>query len=407
MKRKVGRLSAIEVKTLSKVPGMHPDGGGLYLQVSRAGVPSWIFRYSVGERRERHMGLGPYHTVSLKKAREKALECRNLRLDGIDPIEYRKAARVQALLETARVMTFKECAQTYIAAHRDSWRNPKHAKQWPATLERYVYPVFGDLPVQAIDIDLIVRVLEPIWKTKNETASRVRGRIEAVLNWATVRKFRHGDNPARWRGHLEELLAKKSAVAHHAALAYAEVPAFMTMLREQDGLAARALQFAILVAGRTNEVLGARWAEIDLEGRLWAIPGERMKAGREHRVPLSDASAAILGPLPRVSEFVFPGARTGRPLSNMAMTMVLRRMERGDLTVHGFRSTFRDWCAERTNFPHEVAEMALAHAVGDKVEAAYRRGDLFDKRRGLAEAWSRYCMMPAPAGEVLMVPRAG
>lgn len=278
-------------------------------------------------------------------------------------------------------------------------KNKKHAGQWQQTLEDYVYPIFGSLPVLAIDTVLVMKAIEPIWTTKPETASRVRGRIESVLDWATARGYRSGENSARWKGHLENLLPKRSKVArveHHAALPYAELPGFMAELRQQNGIAARALEFAILTAARTGEVIGATWAEIDFEARLWTVPAGRMKAGRDHRVPLSEAAMAILR--------LLHGARTGDrvfPISNMAMLMLLRRMGRGDLTAHGFRSTFSDWCAEQTNTPSEVREMALAHTVGDKVEAAYRRGDMFDKRRHLAEAWARYCAAQPASVSVL------
>jgi integrase len=381
---------------------MHADGGGLYLQVTKAGVPSWIFRWRpAGAARERYHGLGPLHTISLAEARAKALECRKIKLEGRDPIEERRARQQVSKLAVAKSLTFKECAERYISAHAAGWRNQKHAAQWPATLDAYAYPHFGSLPVQAVDVGLVLKAVEPIWQAKTETASRVRGRIESVLDWATARGYRQGENPARWRGHLENLLPSRSKVArveHHAALPYAEIAAFVAELRQQEGVSARALEFAILTAARTGEAIGSRWSEIDLTARLWTIPGARMKAGREHRVPLSDAAAAVLADLAaiRSGEYVFPGARTGRPLSNMALAMLLRRIGRGDLTVHGFRSTFSDWCAEQTNTPSEVREMALAHVVGDKVEAAYRRGDLFEKRRQLAEAWSRYCAAAPP-----------
>lgn len=396
MPRVVGRLTALAVARAK--PGYHSDGGGLYLRVGDGAAKSWVFRFrEAGKLRE--MGLGPLHTVSLAEAREKALGCRKQRLDGSDPIAARKAAKIAARLADAGAMTFQQCAEAYIAAHRAGWRNPKHAAQWPATLGAYVYPVLGGLPVQAVDVGLVMKAVEPIWTAKPETASRVRGRIESVLDWATARGYRQGENPARWRGHLENLLPRRSKVArveHHAALPYGEIGAFMAALRHQEGIAARALEFAILTAARTGEVLGATWAEIDLDARLWTIPPERMKAGREHRVPLSEPAVAILRAMAeaRQGEHVFPGARGGRPLSGMAMAMLLRRMGRGDLTVHGFRSSFSDWAAEQTNFPAEVREMALAHVVGDKVEAAYRRGDLFAKRRQLAEAWARYCAAP-------------
>ena len=408
MGTRTGKLTAVKVAALAKGTdrAYHGDGGGLWLQVT-AGGASWVFRYRV-DGRLREMGLGPLHTVTLAEARNRALECRKARLDGRDPIEERKAARMAARLDAARAMTFKACAEAYIEAHRAGWRNDKHAAQWPATLGTYVYPILGDLPVQAVDTGLVIKAVEPLWTRKTETASRVRGRIESVLDWASARGYRQGDNPARWRGHLENLLPKKSKVAkveHHAALAYGEMAGFIAELRQHEGVAARALEFAILTAARTGEVIGARCDEFDLAERLWTVPGERMKAGKEHRVPLSDAALAIVETMrqTRQGDFVFPGGKAGRPLSNMALLMLLRRIGRGDLTAHGFRSSFRDWAAERTNFPAEVAEMALAHTVADKVEAAYRRGDLFQKRRQLAEAWAKFCAGPPAAGQVVPI----
>jgi integrase len=396
--RVIGKLTTLSVRQQHR-RGLFGDGGGLFLQVSERGAKSWIFRFKK-DGRLRVMGLGPVHTVSLAEAREAARLCRKARLGGIDPIDARRAGRIEERIEAARAMSFAECAAAYIAAHRAGWRNPKHAAQWPSTLAAYVYPIFGGLPVQAIDTGLVVKAIEPIWTTKPETASRVRGRIESVLDWAAARGHRQGENPARWRGHLENLLPKKSKVRrveHHAALPYVEISAFMGELRGQEGIAARALAFAILTAARTGEVIGATWAEIDVAARLWTIPAERMKAGKEHRVPLSEAAIAILGQMDQGRDKVFP-------ISNMAMAMLLRRMGRGDLTVHGFRSSFSDWCAERTAFPSEVREMALAHTVADKVEAAYRRGDLFEKRRALAEAWAKFCDTPAAgAGEVVPI----
>ena len=396
--RVIGKLTTLSVRQQHR-RGLFGDGGGLFLQVSERGAKSWIFRFKK-DGRLRVMGLGPVHTVSLAEAREAARLCRKARLGGIDPIDARRAGRIEERIEAARAMSFAECAAAYIAAHRAGWRNPKHAAQWPSTLAAYVYPIFGGLPVQAIDTGLVVKAIEPIWTTKPETASRVRGRIESVLDWAAARGHRQGENPARWRGHLENLLPKKSTVRrveHHAALPYVEISAFMGELRGQEGIAARALAFAILTVARTGEVIGATWAEIDMAARIWTIPAERMKAGKEHRVPLSEAAIAILGQMDQGRDKVFP-------ISNMAMAMLLRRMGRGDLTVHGFRSSFSDWCAERTAFPSEVREMALAHTVADKVEAAYRRGDLFEKRRALAEAWAKFCDTPAAgAGEVVPI----
>jgi len=402
---KTGKLTALMVAKLKK-PGHYGDGGLLYLQIDERGNKSWDLRYRVNGR-VREMGLGSLDTFSLAEARERAREQRKLLADGKDPIMERNVVRMQKRLDEAKAITFADFAKSYIATHQSGWRNSKHAAQWPSTLKTYVYPIFGALPVQAIDTGLVIKALEPIWQTKPETAGRVRGRIESILDGAAARGYRQGENPARWKGHLENLLPKKSKVRrveHHAALPYAELPVFMAELAEQEGIAARALEFAILTAARTGEVIGATWSEINLAERLWTIPAERMKkSDREHRVPLSEAAIAVLAAMKaiRQSDFVFPGGRTGRPISNMAMLMTLRRMGRSDLTAHGFRSSFRDWAAERTGFPAEVAEMALAHTVSDKVEAAYRRGDLFQKRRQLADAWSRFLATPIPAGRVL------
>ena len=403
--RLIGKLTSLSVRQARR-RGLYGDGGGLFLQVSESGAKSWVFRFKKADRL-RVMGLGPAHTITLAEARDRARECRKLRLDGIDPIEARRAERAQAKLDAAKAVTFAECADAYITAHKAGWRNPKHAAQWPATLATYVNPTFGELPVQAIDTALVTRVMEPIWTKKPETASRVRGRIESILDWATARGYRQGENPARWRGHLENLLPRRSKVRrveHHAALPYSELSAFMLALRQQEGVAARALEFTILTAARTGEVIGARWEEINIAERLWSVPAERMKAGREHRVPLCGKALEIVEEMRAIGgNFIFPGGKRGKPLSNMAMTMLLRRMGHGDQTVHGFRSTFRDWAAERTNFPAEVAEMALAHAVSDKVEAAYRRGDLFEKRRALAEAWAKFCATALVGGEIVPI----
>ena len=395
MASRSNRLSAVEVKGINR-KGMYHDGAGLYLQVSTRGAKSWIYRFMLNGR-PREMGLGPLTALSLAAARKRAAKCRELRLDGIDPIEARKEQRDQRRLEAARAMTFDMCAAAYVDAHKAGWKNSKHAKQWPRTLATYAGPVFGSLPVQAIDVALVMKSLEPIWRSKPETASRLRGRIEAVLDWATVRGYRRGENPARWRGHLDKLLPARSKirkVEHHPALPYAEIAEFIKALRDQEGVAARALEFLILTAARSGEVIGAQWDEVDLEEGVWIVPGTRMKAGREHRVPLSGAALAILeqSRQMRESEFVFPGSKRGKPLSDMSMLAMLKRMGRDDLTAHGFRSTFRDWAAERTNFPREVVEMALAHTIESKVEAAYRRGDLFQKRRQLMEGWARFCL---------------
>jgi integrase len=421
----IGKLTAVRVAR-EKRAGLHSDGGGLFLQVGKSATKSWIFRYWVPERdpssgelvidetsgkrrgRVREMGLGSCITVSLQDARERALECRKLREKEIDPIAAREASRREAALQCAKSLTFKDAAAAYMAAHRVAWKNDKHAAQWPATLKNYAYPIIGDLPLQLIDITLVMKVIEPIWSEKPETANRLRGRIETVLDWATVRSYRQGENPARWRGHLDKLLPPRSKVRktrHHSALPYAELPDFMVKLRAQDGIAARALEFTILTAARTGEAIGAKRGEIDTKNKIWIVPAERMKAGKEHRVPLSDRAIEILisdGTDDRES-FVFPGRGLGEPLSNMAMLKLLQRMGRDDLTVHGFRSTFRDWAAEKTSFPNEVIEMALAHTIDDKTEAAYRRGDLFEKRRKLAEAWRSYCETSVTASNVLLI----
>ena len=407
--RGINKLTALDVNRIKK-RGYYNDGGGLYLLVGPTGAKSWVFRFRDGARLREH-GLGSFNTIGLAEAREKARACRHMRLDGIDPIQARRAEREQKKLAAAKAMTFRQCAQAYIASHNAGWRNPKHAAQWSATLEAYVYPIFGSFTAQDVDVTLVMKALQPIWTTKPETASRVRGRIESVLDWARASGFRTGENPARWRGHLENLLPKKTKVRrieHHAALPYAELPSFMAELREQERIAARALEFAILTAARTGEAIGATWSEINLAERLWTIAAGRMKANREHRVPLCDRAIEILEGMQKTQDgdFLFPGGKPRRPLSNMAFLMLLRRMGRGDLTAHGFRSTFSDWCSERTNFPAEVREMALAHTISDKVEAAYRRGDLFAKRRQLAEAWARFAMTRLIKGEVVTLAAA-
>lgn len=404
MARAIGRLTALKVEKL-KEPGMYADGGGLYLRITPDATKNWVYRFMLNGR-PRWMGMGPLHTIGLAEARNRAAACRMQRHDGIDPIEARRTGRQQARLEAAKAITFKECASKYIAAHRPGWRNAKHAAQWEATLATYAEPIIGALPVQAIDMTLVLKVIEPMWTTKPETASRLRGRLESILDWARVRGYCQGENPARWRGHLDKVLPARSKVRkveHHAALPYAALPGFLVDLREQEGIAASALEFTILTAARTGETLGARWSEIDLLDKIWTVPAGRMKAGRDHRVPLSARALAILDKMQALrphadrssDQFVFPGGKAGKPLSNMAFLMLLRRMGRNDLTAHGFRSSFRDWASERTGFAREVAEMALAHAVGNKVESAYRRGDLFDKRRKLMDAWVEFCNKPA------------
>ena len=395
------KLSAAEVNYKTE-PGLYGDGHGLYLQVSAFGTKAWVFRYMI-DGVARKMGLGPVHTVSLAEARKRAADARLKALDGIDPIQEREAARIARRLQAAKAMTFKQAADAYIEANRASWKNDVHANQWFATFNettrgRLVFPAatqaINDLPVSAIDTALMLKVLEPIWTKTPESASRIRGRIERVLGWATVRGHRSGENPARWNGHLKEALGSRSvddAVKHHDAVPYAEMPLFMAELRGKVGVSARALEFTILSATRTGETIGAKWSEIDLESRLWTIPAERMKAGKEHRVPLSDRAIEVLSSLRRESDFAFVGARKDKPLSNMAMLELMRGMRGKGATVHGFRSTFRDWTAEQTAYPNELCEIALAHAVSDKTEAAYRRGDMMEKRRRLMADWAGYC----------------
>ena len=401
-----GKLTALAVAR-AREPGIYGDGGGLYLQVAPGGARSWIFRYQLNGKR-RYMGLGGAADVTLADARRKAADARKTLSEGTDPIESARSQANALAVKQASATTFKEAAERYIAAHASSWRNAKHAGQWGSTLEGYAYPVFGGVSVAAVDVSMVLKVLEPIRGEKNETARRVRGRIEAILDWAAARNMRTGDNPARWRGllmHLLPIRSRTSAVRHHPALPYARVGEFMAALRLEEGTAARALEFSILTAARTSEVTGARWDEVDMGRATWIVPADRIKAGKEHRVPLSAPALAIIRAMDktRQGEFVFPGGRKKRPLTNMAMASVLKRMDRNDITVHGFRSSFRDWAAERTNYPREVAEMALAHAVGDKVEAAYRRGDMFEKRRRIMADWAKYCdrIEKAGAGKVV------
>jgi integrase len=406
--RGIHRLTAKEVSTLG--PGWHCDGGGLYAFIAEPGTGSWVYRYG-----GKNMGLGSLAVVGLADAREKAHSCRELRAAGIDPKQKRDDERTAAKVAAARAITFDKAAGSYIAAHKAAWRNAKHKQQWENTLATYASPVIGALPVAAVDVGLVLKILEPIWTSKPETAGRVRGRIESILDWARARGYRDGENPARWKGLLDKLLptrAQVRRVRHHPALAYAELPRFIADLRTRPGAAARALEFAILTAARSGEVRNASFGEIDFAAKIWTVPAERMKAGREHRVPLGpralmivaemqaeakEATAVHIGALP-----IFPGARWARPLSDMSLIAVLRRMER-DVVPHGFRATFKTWAAERTNFPREVVEAALAHVNGDKVEAAYQRGDLFDKRRRLMSAWEGFTRAPASAASVVPI----
>jgi integrase len=402
--RGINRLTAADLRRTK--PGLFCDGEGLWLQVSVAADGkrcnrSWIFRYT-RHARTHEMGLGSLHTLSLVEVRERARKCRQLLLDGIDPLERRNTERAAQVIESAKAVTFEECAHRFIAAHRDSWRSAKHAAQWPQSLAKHVFPVIGRLPVATIDTALIMKTLGPIWEVAPESGSRIRGRIESILDWAAVSGFRQGENPARWSGHLEHLLAasrKLRPIVHLAAMPWQEVPAFMAKLRDLDSTAARALEFAILTVGRRGEVLGARWDEIDMTAKVWTVPGKRMKSGREHQVPLPPRCIEILRETrakAAESELIFPG-RDGE-LAHTTFSWLLRTLGHGDVVAHGFRSSFRDWCGEHTNFPREVAEAALAHATGDRVEQAYRRGTAIEKRRVLMTAWSRFCAHPAPAG---------
>jgi integrase len=381
-------------------PGIRADGDGLYLQVtaSKSGEPrrSWFVRLRLPGGKCRDMGLGRVDLVPLKTARELARAARQEAKAGRDPIAAKEAAKITAATEHVRATTFRQCAEAYIAVHTAGWRNVKHSKQWTSTLATYAYPVFGDLPVGVIDTPLVMKVLDPIWTHKTEAASRVRGRIEAILDWARVRGYRTGENPARWKGNLALALPardKAKPPGRHAALPFGQMPAFWAKLEKRVGVGPLALRFAILTAARTGEAIGACWEEIDFNKQTWTVPAVRMKGAREHRVPLSPQALAILEEIgPKGTGPIFRGTDGEKPLSNMALLMTLRRMNRADLTAHGFRSTFRDWTAETTDFAREVAEAALAHAVGDRVETSYRRGDLFEKRRKLMEAWGAYCI---------------
>ena len=417
------KLTARTVDSLVKagLPGMTGDGDGLYFQVSAAGGTSWIYRYKVAGK-SRKMGLGRYPETSLSEARQKAAEARRVTLAGLDPLAERdaeqerrlraeqeereriEAEKVAAEQAKARAVTFKQAADDYIRSHRKGWKSAKHTQQWENTLETYAHPKIGHLITSEVTTEHLLEILQPIWQTKTETASRVRNRIELVLYAAKARGLREGENPARWRGHLDKLLPRRDkvqAVKHHPALAYRELPAFMVLL-DGDDMTSKAMQMTILTACRSSEVLNATWDEIDTGARLWTIPAERMKVRKEHRVPLADAVLSLLESLPRVegNPYLFPGMKAGRPLSNMAMLMGLRRMKRDDLTMHGFRSTFRDWAGECTAHPRDVCEQALAHSLGNDVEAAYRRGDLLEKRRALMDDWAAYAMTK-PAENVI------
>lgn len=394
----MGKLTSKAVQKLAKEAqkGSTNDGQGLYLQITAGGSVSWIYRFKLNGK-QRYMGLGAYPDVALSEAREIAADHRKLVKQGIDPL----AAREQATEKEAVPITFTHCAARYIQSHRRSWRNAKHARQWVSTLKTYVRPVIGNLLVEEVTTQDILKILTPIWTVKNETAKRVQGRIENVLDFAAAHEYRDPVNPARWRGHLDKLLAKPSRVQkvnHHPAMPYDQVAVFMNSIQHYNSLSSKALQLLILTATRTSEVLNAEWHEIDIAKSTWQIPAERMKANREHRVPLSSQAVDLLLTLPRMkgNTHIFPGMKTGRPLSNMSLLQFMRGLgygpngEQGYYVPHGFRSSFRDWTGEVTSYPRDVAEMALAHAIENKVEAAYRRGDLFEKRRAMMQEWANY-----------------
>jgi integrase len=391
-------LTAAEIKGIDK-QGKHPVGGSLYLQVSPEGSKSWLYRYQINKRR-RWMGLGGYPEVSLSKARDLRDHFKkNFIKLGIDPLSQKAQEKEKADAarheQEKRRMTFAICAEAYIENNSPGWKNAKHAQQWQNTLTTYAYPIIGDMAVTDVDVGHVLDILNPIWLVKTETASRVRNRIELVLDYAKVLKYRDGENPARWRGSLDKTLPRPSKIAkhkHHPALPYDDMGAFMGALTKANGTGAKALTLTILCATRTSETLNATWNEFDLEKKIWIIPADRMKAEKEHRVPLSDKAITLLRGQEGLDPlYVFPGSKKGKPLSNMSMTTVLRRMERGDITVHGFRSTFRDWIAEKTTYAQRVAETALAHQLKDGAEAAYQRGDLIEKRVALMQDWADFC----------------
>ncbi len=414
MPRIAKSLGALEIKRLHSA-GLHQVGGvsGLGLQVMPTGAKSWVLRVMVGERR-REIGLGAYPGVGVALAREKAQQTRDEIVAGIDPVAQRAAARQsivqQQIEEKAMRWTFRSCAEAYIKAKAPGWRNEKHGQQWRNTLATYAYPSIGEMLVRNINIGHVTAIIEPHWASKNETINRVRNRIELVLDWASVRKLRTGDNPARWKGNLDKLLADRSIVAPvvgHRALDAADLFGFVEILRGIEGMGARCLEFVVLTACRSGEARLATWSEIDANTKTWNIPGNRMKSGRPHRVPLSDEVMKLLEALPRIEgeDLIFPGARRGKPLSDMTMTKVMRDMG-VDAVPHGFRATFSSWCASSTAYPSEVREMALAHAVGDGTVAAYQRSDLFDKRRNLMVDWAKFIGTVPASGNVIPMHKA-
>jgi integrase len=401
-------LTTKRVELLKKRPGRHSDGAGLYLQVFSPNSASWFLRYQ-RHGRERWLGLGSAAVFTLAQARGRALRARMLLADGIDPLDQKRAALHQEKLKAAKARTFADVAQEYFNAHESSWTNAAHRRQFTATMRDYVNPVIGSLPVAAVDEPMVLGVLRPIRRDKTTTAKRIRNRIASVIDYASAAGYRSGSNPARWEGHLEHLLPqpeKIAAVKHHAALPYSEVGGFMARLRATSGVAARALEFLILTAARRGEVIGARWNEIDWEGKVWTVPAERMKTGQQHRVPLAPDAMKLLADLPREADnpHIFVGSRTGSAIGVNAMYHACLTLDKS-VTVHGFRSTFRDWAAERTNYANHVVEMALAHSIGSAVEASYRRGDLLDQRRQLMLAWAKYCDTPShtKAGDVVPI----
>jgi integrase len=394
MARTLNRLSTMKVQK-TRAPGMYADGGGLYLRVAEGGSKQWIYRY-VTAGRPRDMGLGGAHVLTLAEARERAREASKLRLDGVDPIAHKHAQRAAAVVAAASSKTFRECAADYIKDNEASWSNAKHRLEWKRSLAKYVYPVIGSLPVAAVDEVLVLKVLRPLWQLTPKTGAKMRGRIENIISWATVNRYRTGDNPARWQGHLEYALPAIAQGGHHAAMPYDEVPAFLAKLRQQTGVRARCLEFAILTGARIGEALGATWDEVDLDKRVWTVPASRMKAGKEHKVPLSAAAISTLKELHaiRQSDYVFPSVYPGKATGKNGPLKVLNSIASG-VTVHGFRSSFRTWAGERTNFQREVCEAALAHAIPSATEAAYHPGDFFKKRCRLMDAWGEYCSKPA------------
>ena len=386
---KANILNARLVETLTD-PGRHADGGTLYLSITPTGSKRWVFFYTLNKK-QREMGLGGYPTVSLKVAREKAALARVQLSQGIDPLAEKAKAAAAVAKEEAKAPTFKDCVDQFLASMEPSWRNDKHRAQWRMTLDVYAQPLHDKQPAE-IQTEDVLKVLNPLWQKVPETASRLRGRIEMILDYAKAKGWRTGENVAAWRGHLKNVLParKKLTRGHHAAMDYKDVPAFVKELQDADSIGAQALEFLIHTAARSGEVMGATWPEIDLEAAIWTIPASRMKAGKEHRVPITGRALEIVKRLHEnhQSEYVFPGVKKGKPLSNMAMEMVMRRMKRDQFTVHGFRSAFRDWAGDATSFPREVAEQALAHRVGDATEQAYRRNDALEKRRKMMDAWT-------------------